>query len=371
MSPELIARTLHDDEWQKMFVTILDDTLCAVIDPEKKPLPEDRTQLHALPKISSPDEIKELAEKIALLVNVHSEKHTYSCVKVHRHNSRNALVCRFGVKFREAERTQFLELELEELTRNIGIKPSLTEFEIVVDWDKPLPPLDERIIVFNLKRTSEFSRRVPEFNDFLTLYTGGNTSVQFLGSEGQARAVVLYLSGYLSKNPIKVTTALPVIHRMFGLAQVQKSTGENADTPEGKTQFLKTKMLMGMASLAEYADTQAACSILNIPSTVSSQKFEYLHMKAALSYQRKAHNLETIAWEDESHEIDADHVQSIDDGEDDHWWAGMRALKKDARTKLDFDEMYTIYTTHEGKLVSLPQYMFYRYIGKALEDLCL
>ena len=155
-------------------------------------------------------ELIELARKIALIVNVHKEKHTFSCAKRPRYDKDKCLVCRFGVKYREMDRTKFQELFVK-LTGEVEPKEAFTEQKT----PDLLKPSDSPLVVLNVQRDTDFARRVTEFMVLLTVATMGNNCTVCLGCEGQARPVCCYLSGYMSKSPIKVLTALPVIHKMF------------------------------------------------------------------------------------------------------------------------------------------------------------
>ena len=234
------------------------------------------------------DDMVELARRIALVVNVHKEKHTFSCVKVPRYDKDKCLVCRYGVKYRKIDRTKFQE-QFVKKTGEVEPKEDFTEHKVPDIFKSSDTPL----VVLNVQRKEDFARRVAEFMTLLTIATMGNNCTVCLGCEGQARPICCYLSGYMAKSPNKVLTTLPVIHKMFGRAKIEN---EKSRSEKQKMEFLKAKMVNGFSTMIEYPDTQVPSSLLGYPSIFSNHKIEWLDMRGPLRWQGEQHNI-MVDWD--------------------------------------------------------------------------
>ena len=86
--------------------------------------------------------------------------------------------------------------------------------------------------------------RMAETNILLAALLNCNTNVQPLGSLNAAMAVLQYLSGYLSKNPIELCNFISCILAARRRCKRYKSTADDAGTQDRNAKFLAQKVLI-------------------------------------------------------------------------------------------------------------------------------
>ena len=166
----------------------------------------------------------------------------------------------------------------------------------------------------------------------LAALLGCNTNVSPLGGNVQAINALFYLTGYLSKNPVKPTSWIMCIIAALKSTCRWESVAEDVGTPSRNAKFFLQKVLNRLNALAEITDTQAAMLLLGFKSFLCSHRFGFCFHRQALEAQVQLYNAKrtsttahsTTSCVDPSQsndgECDSDRVctsNSVDDSESD------------------------------------------------------
>ena len=84
--------------------------------------------------------------------------------------------------------------------------------------------------------------RMTETNVFMASFLNCNTNVQLVGSMTAAMAILQYLSGYLSKNPVELCNFISCIIAARRRCKIYKSTAEDEGTESRNAKFLAQKV---------------------------------------------------------------------------------------------------------------------------------
>ena len=143
---------------------------------------------------------------------------------------------------------------------------------------------------------------------------GCNTNVSPLGGNVQAINALFYLTGYLSKNPVKPTSWVTCIIAALKSSFRWKSEAEDTGTASRNAKFFLQKVLNRLNALAEITDTQAAMLLLGFKSFRCSHRFAFCFHRRALETQTRLHS-------QKRNEVDRQQSSSSDDDEDVEKWA--------------------------------------------------
>ena len=133
-----------------------------------------------------------------------------------------------------------------------------------------------------------------ETSTFLAALLGCNTNVSPLGGTVQAINALFYLTGYLSKNPVKPTSWITCIIASLKSVYRTKSVAEDEGTPSRNAKFFLQKVLNRLNALAEITDTQAAMILLGHKSFQCSHRFAFCFQHEALEEQVRLHTEKTV-----------------------------------------------------------------------------
>jgi len=150
-----------------------------------------------------------------------------------------------------------------------------------------------------------------ETSAFLAALLGCNTNVSPLGGNVQAVNALFYLTGYLSKNPVKPTSWITCIIAALKSTFRTQSVAEDAGTPSRNAKFFLQKVLNRLNALAEITDTQAAMLVLGHKSFQCSHRFAFCFHDQALEAQVSLHT--KIMDRSSTNES---HVRSSESGDD-------------------------------------------------------
>ena len=146
----------------------------------------------------------------------------------------------------------------------------------------------------------------------LAALLGCNTNVSPLGGNVQAINALFYLTGYLSKNPVKPTSWITCIIAALKSSFRWESVAEDVGTPSRNAKFFLQKVLNRLNALAEITDTQAAMLLLGFKSFQCSHRFGFCFHRQALEAQVQLYNAKRTS--KSSHDV----CSSSDDTGDDH-----------------------------------------------------
>ena len=156
----------------------------------------------------------------------------------------------------------------------------------------------------------------------LAALLGCNTNVSPLGGNVQAINALFYLTGYLSKNPVKPTSWVMCIIAALKSTCRWESVAEDAGTASRNAKFFLQKVLNRLNALAEITDTQAAMLLLGFKSFQCSHRFGFCFHRQALEAQVQLYNAKrtekTLTSDDDSDpDSDGTHTSSSDDNTND------------------------------------------------------
>ena len=144
----------------------------------------------------------------------------------------------------------------------------------------------DRIFGFLEENTHEYEDQyLCETSLFMAALLGCNTNVSHLGGMAQALNALFYLTGYLSKNPVKPNAWRTCIAAALHSAQRNESVADDKDTPTRNAKFFLQKVLNRLNALAELSDTQLSMLLLNFKSYTSSHRFTFCFPTPALEFQ--------------------------------------------------------------------------------------
>ena len=132
-----------------------------------------------------------------------------------------------------------------------------------------------------------------ETSPILAALLGCNTNVSPLGGNVQAINALFYLTGYLSKNPVKPTSWITCIIAALKSTYRTRSVATDAGKPSRNAKFFLQKVLNRLNALAEITDTQASMLLLGFRSFQCSHRFTFCFHDQAMESQvliQKANN---------------------------------------------------------------------------------
>ena len=143
---------------------------------------------------------------------------------------------------------------------------------------------DTRTLAVDLKRPEEDDRMQIEASHVVTSTVRCNTSLQFLGTEEQARSAGFYAVKYCGKDPVKINIILPVLYVMD---KERESKAPDAHTVGRQAQHWLNRLLNNFGSVCEFSDTQVASALMGLDSYHTSHIFWTFHGPSFVKYQRE------------------------------------------------------------------------------------
>lgn len=181
------------------------------------------------------------------------------------------------------------------------------------DFDQPLPPPDDRCLVWEIKRGliipkgQEFNRAayapstnfltvedftlgteangyISDFNPVLQTILNCNTAIYFLGTLEQAKGIAMYLVKYLIKEGNSVESVAAVAWAAQHKCAQHPSTAADAGEYERNAIYFYQKFLLGYSSGYEIGANKAAAICLNQPASYRSHPTSFLFLPPGLSH---------------------------------------------------------------------------------------
>lgn len=116
----------------------------------------------------------------------------------------------------------------------------------------------------------------------VTAALGSNTASYLLGGIEQAKSAMFYLIKYLTKDAVALTNCLSIIRDSRIYVEQNPSTAEDTGTVTRGGRYFLQRILNTLNGMDEISDTQAAASLLGMPSSMASVEFQFLFIGPAL-----------------------------------------------------------------------------------------
>ena len=142
-------------------------------------------------------------------------------------------------------------------------------------------PCDNRLIVWEMHRSTDDDMRVIEFSPTLTACVASNATVSMLGDKTQAKAVVYYMVNYMTKDSTALNNVLPLIWEAQQTTVTYGSTAPDKAEASRVFKFLTTRILNNLSGRQEISASQAASSLMGYGSIVTSSGFWLCHHEPA------------------------------------------------------------------------------------------
>ena len=114
---------------------------------------------------------------------------------------------------------------------------------------------------------------VPTFSPVLSYCTGSHNNTSLLGSSGQAKNALYYLVPYEGKSKFPLSHSLPILNNALHYTDTNESKASDKYTQSRRAKFLLTRTLNQMHLKMEISDYQIAASLLDLPSTICTDRF--------------------------------------------------------------------------------------------------
>ena len=282
-------------------------------------------QLSPLP--NTPDGEKAFLEWVYEVINrVGIHAHSKTCEK----GPHGQICCRLAFLRDFVMKTRPVQLVSEVKADGTSSFKVLDSIEILQSSprnyrESPLPPVDRRCIVWELKRphinphefkgspgsadekefqafqqflqsqdaeTRNILERVLEERNQATVESSptisasvaGNTAAYPLGGFEQAKSILFYLIKYMSKDQAPLASSLAVIKYAFDKINLYPSTASDAGTDLRTGKHLLMAILNKISGIAEISDTQAAASLLGLPAQEGTAKEVFVFVKNAVAF---------------------------------------------------------------------------------------
>ena len=280
IKPEILTRWVHDEQFRKEIIKVLDNLVEAaipsgILNQQELHSEEDFPAAMQNYPQSAADVISN-GQHVRKRFNVH--KCTFTCYKGGRK------YCRMAYKRQQSDTSYISEL-FENKTdkkkgkpeQNVnGISPPVNKSKHTIGYK------DERALVFGLRRPTEQDRSHVETNNVMASCLRCNTNVQVQLTDVQAKYSIYYIGNYMSKNPVELGNLFSLIYGAVLDARKTKSRAKDAGTDIRNAKYIITKSLNRMASMMEISDQQVMLSLMNHKSYYSSHEFTNCYIWSAL-----------------------------------------------------------------------------------------
>lgn len=236
----------------------------------------------------------------------------------------------------------------------------------------PIPPIDPRVILWELKRISKDDGSMTEFSKWLLALTSSNEAFYPLFSLEESKIAGFYLTKYFSKDAVALTNILSLLYEAFNRVKAQPSVASNSGTKERTGQHMLTRLLNNLSGMIEVSAMQAASSLLGKSSTSCSHSFWYCFINQAVMHyfppKQKSTDDLTQLYEppssQEKEQISEPFIESFLANSTMH--GDIFNLEPDIQP-----EGVPVYTTSEGTLKAVPQHIHWKYRGTNLQNFSL
>lgn len=198
--------------------------------------------------------------------------------------------CAFGYPRPQHSHTGPLELSfsLDETGKNVlQVSKKITPWPVRNDHPVKTHPLlqepADRLLIWDLRRSSEYDASLVATSPPLSASTGGNTNVEIMPSQVQAKGIVHYLADYFVKNSHAVQVTLPLlgnaIHTVYKYAPADESS-------DAITMRIFKRLLNNLSGATEVGIHEVISTLLGHGSFHCSHPTWYIFVWPALKFAR-------------------------------------------------------------------------------------
>ena len=126
---------------------------------------------------------------------------------------------------------------------------------------------------------------IATFNPTMSFCTGSHVNVTLLGSLSQARSAMLYLVPYEGKSKFPMQHVLTVLDHTLTHNEHYPSVASDTGTIKRSVKHLLMRALNRMHLQMEISDYEVAAALLNLPSILVTERFQYGNPLALQAFQ--------------------------------------------------------------------------------------
>ena len=117
-----------------------------------------------------------------------------------------------------------------------------------------------------------------EHNVVLSYCTGSHNNTSFLGGREQSKSGLFYIAPYMAKEKASLTACMTILEKSRKEIKIYPSKASDNETKpkERLTKHFLTKVVNKLNAFIELSDYQVAAYLMNMPSIITSEIFQYL-----------------------------------------------------------------------------------------------
>ena len=108
--------------------------------------------------------------------------------------------------------------------------------------------------------------------------------MNYIAAPGSAQSAIYYISRYMSKDPTRAKSILPLVYTAISKRKLYPSKAEDAGSSQRNATYLTQIILNLLNGGDECADQMAASAVYNLPSFTSSHNFVNLYAVDFINY---------------------------------------------------------------------------------------
>ena len=153
-------------------------------------------------------------------------------------------------------------------------------------WLKEKASTDQVLAIFqHVHQTLPTANgHVAAFNSVLSFCTASHVNASLLGSLVQARGAMMYLVPYEAKSKFPMQHVLSVMDHTLNHIDKYPSVADDSGTQQRSVKHLLMRSLNRMHLQMEISDYEVAAALLNLPSLLITEKFQYGNPRALLNW---------------------------------------------------------------------------------------
>ena len=146
----------------------------------------------------------------------------------------------------------------------------------------------KQFYVLLLKRLKTANQYAVEHNVILFYCTGSHNNTSLLGGKEQSKSAIFYIAPYMAKEKVSLTACMTILEK--SRKEIMKYPSKASDVAlnpkERLTKHFLTRIINKLNAFIELSDYQVAAYLLNMPSIVSSEIFQYCETYGTINYRK-------------------------------------------------------------------------------------
>ena len=120
----------------------------------------------------------------------------------------------------------------------------------------------------------------------LSYCTGSHNNTSFLGGKEQSKSAMFYIAPYMAKEKASLAACLTILEKSRKEVKIypSKSCDQSIRPNERLTKHFLTKVVNKLNAFIELSDYQVAAYLMNMPSIITSEIFQYCETYGAINY---------------------------------------------------------------------------------------